>query len=594
MTADQAPLADDPLAIAVAATERRALDALQQGDTEAARGLFQNLLSLQPANVLALVALAEIALAAGDAAEAERLARTAADRHPAEPRGHRILGIALLRQGRAKRALRALDKAIALNPADADAAYNRALALQATGDIKAAMAQLEGVIALNPGHGGAHNDLGCLLIAGRELSRALPHLQKAAAQPGAGADVRCNLANLHAMLGERDAARAGYTQALDAAPDYLPALKGLAMLERQAGRLDAGRLAAEKALALGPGDADARNLLGTVVRELGLYDEAEEHFSEAVALKPGYAPAQVNLSLLHLLMGDWRAGFAGYQARFNDPSYASPWGRIQLPAWDGGALNGRTLLLLSEQGFGDTLQFCRFIAPAAAKGGRVLVAVQPELRSLLGTLDAPVEFVAPQVQLPPVDVVAPLLSLPYLLGIEHPDAIDGRPYLKASAPSDAMAKALDGAGLKVGLCWRGSARHKEDAKRSLDPALLRALLACPGVSFFSLDFNADARAPEGVRDCRPLVRDFADSAALVSALDLVISVDTAAVHLAGALGRPCWALVPFVPDWRWGLSGETTPWYASVRLIRQPELHAWPDAVAEAARRLKALAEKQP
>ena len=255
------------------------------------------------------------------------------------------------------------------------------------------------------------------------------------------------------------------------------------------------------------------------------------------------------------------------------------------------------MLVHAEQGLGDTLQFARYVPMLAARGGRVVLEVPPELCRLLAGLAGVAELVPHGAPLPRVAVQVPLLSLPGRFGT-GPDTIPAAtPYLRAEPGAVAAWRARLGAasGLNVGIAWAGSRLHRNDRHRSVALDRLAPLARIPGARLFALQVGAAAAelGPAGlpIHDLAPDIADFADSAAIVTALDLVVTIDSALAHLAGALARPVWVLVPFAPDWRWGMTGESTPWYPTMRLFRQRRPGDWDEPVGRVAAALAALAD---
>ena len=301
--------------------------------------------------------------------------------------------------------------------------------------------------------------------------------------------------------------------------------------------------------------------------------------------------ARANLGMLKLLKGDWADAWPLYESRLQAQDFKSPWGGFNLPTWRGEDLNGKRILVLSEQGYGDSIQFARFIPEVHKRGAEVAFAAQPELIRLFdGQIDGATVLDMANPKQQKFDFCALLMSLPGTLQVNDPAQIDGTPYLTAKAMNDAMTQRLAPlSDLKVGINWQGNAAHKEDRKRSIPLDALGALTSIPGVSWINLNFSNAVDVPDHFIDVSDVIGDFADSASLISALDLVITVDTATLHLAGALGAPCWGLLPFVPDWRWGLDSEKTSWYDSVRLFRQDTLNDWSTAIDKAAGELSTL-----
>jgi hypothetical protein len=249
------------------------------------------------------------------------------------------------------------------------------------------------------------------------------------------------------------------------------------------------------------------------------------------------------------------------------------------PAWDGSPFPGRTLLVWAEQGLGDTLQFARYLARVKALGGRVLFQTYAGLLGLLQNVAGPDQVLSEHDELPPFDLHAPLLDLPARFHSGLDDLPPPAPLAPppGHVPPPALLAALAVPGRKAGLVWAGSAHHRDDARRSLDPALLAPLADLPGLTWMSLQVGAATRPPlPGLVDLGVHFRDFSDTAAALQRLDLVVTVDTAVAHLAGSMGVPTHLLLPFFPDWRWLMEGGTTPWYPSVRLHRQPATGAWP------------------
>jgi len=326
--------------------------------------------------------------------------------------------------------------------------------------------------------------------------------------------------------------------------------------------------------------------------------EATAAFREALRAAPDFAQAHWNLALALLIRGQYAEGWREYEWRHRAQTFGAA-ATSSAPRWQGEALTGRTLILSAEQGLGDALQFVRFAAPLAARGARVIVRAPDALYEILASAGGVAQVLRGADALPAHDFQLPLLSVAGVLGVDESNMPSAVPYL-AAAEADIAALAADvatGPGtLRIGLSWAGNARHVNDRRRSCPLAMLAPLLELPGIAWYSLQKGDGedqiAQVPAAARIRLPDARnDFAKKAALIGSLDLVISVDTGNAHLAGALGKPVWILLPAAPDWRWGLHRADSPWYPTARLFRQPAAGDWASVVASVR---AALAERPP
>ena len=340
------------------------------------------------------------------------------------------------------------------------------------------------------------------------------------------------------------------------------------------------------------------NNLGAIHHQLGRYEKAAGCFRRAIAVDSDFSLAHFNLGMLQLLKGDFKQGWVGYEARWKAKSIPMPARYAQLGMWDGGDLRGRRILLDCEQGFGDSIQFARYIPLIAERGGLPTLATQPELRRLLKTLPGLERVFCPPEELPMFDVQCPLLSLGHLFGTTLENIPAKAPYLVADEAAVVSwgKRVPQDERMKIGLCWSGSPKHLQDRVRSLSPEDLVPLGQVADAWYCSLQKAPDARAaskmPETLQisDWTAELGDFAETAALIANLDLVISCDTAVAHLAGALGKPVWVLLPCVPDWRWLLERDDSPWYPTMRLFRQSKPGDWQAPVVKAVKALEKLA----
>ena len=371
--------------------------------------------------------------------------------------------------------------------------------------------------------------------------------------------------------------------ALALAPDSPKGHNGLGVALHEAGDRDGAISHYRRALELAPDYPEAMSNLGAALQERGDFDAAIHRLQAAIALGPDSAEAHTNLATTLLAAGDLAAGWPEYEWRWGTPTMTTQRRAFTQPQWRGEMAAGRTLLIHAEQGLGDTIQFCRYAPLAAARGLRVTLEVQPPLLRLLGCLPGIQRVIGRGDPLPEFDLHCPLLSLPLAFATRQATIPAQPSYLVADrALAASWATRLAGANPKIGLAWAGNPRlHSAalaaiDRRRSIPPERLAPLVELPGLDFFSLQ-NGGAAAPAGfpLTDFMADMTDFADTAALVANLDLVISVDTAIAHLAAALGKPVWLLNRFDSCWRWLRHRQDSPWYPTLRLFNQPKPGDW-------------------
>lgn len=402
--------------------------------------------------------------------------------------------------------------------------------------------------------------------------------------------------------GKLEEARACYQLALEQQPAYANARVNLANTLRVLGRPLEARKHFEKLLATQPKSAEILNNYGATLQDLGEPKLARKILESAVALAPHSPQTRWNLSLSELQLGDYANGWRDFEARWEGcGNLRNAYGKPAQLAWRGEALQGKRILLWAEQGFGDTLQFIRFASDVAQHGATVLVEVQPELASLIVSVQGVTQVVSRGEALPPYDVHCPLMSLPYYLEITSTDVVERGAYLSANADRIAHwhAQLADFPGKKIGFTWAGKSRlqHAElaaiDARRSIKFQQLAPLMQVEGASFFSLQKDAPAEARDSLNtklhDYSGEWKDFSDTAAFIANLDLVITVDTAVAHLAGALGKPVWLLNRHDSCWRWLQGRNDSPWYPSLRQFRQERPGNWEPVIARMAVELQSF-----
>ena len=498
----------------------------------------------------------------GDREGAAKLVGEAVALAPADAWALSNYGVLLNSLGRGKEAIVALDRAVALAPNSADALGNRVLCLLGLGRREEALEALDKLLALRPDQAESHIQRGDLL---KDLKRP-------------------------------EEAVASYDRGLALKPDQPTALKNRAVMLRLLGRIDEALADYDRALALAPKDVDILVSHGITLQGLARYDETLAAYGRALEIAPDHGGARFCDGLCRLMLGDLERGWPGLEARWQTDEFARLRRGFKQPQWTGGEpLTGKTILLHAEQGLGDTIQFCRYTSLIAAKGATVVMEVQSELKSLLTGLPGVSTLMAKGEPLPAFDYHCPLMSLASAFGtrldsIPSPDA-----YLEAStAKCDEWTKRLGPRKRpRVALVWSGRPTHANDRNRSIASSQIAQLLDQPA-DFFSLQKEvrtSDAEALKGRNNLTLLggaLADFSDTAAAIEQMDLVITVDTSVAHLAGALGKPVWILLPSVPDWRWLLGREDTPWYASARLWRQPVAGDWEGVLERMRAALKA------
>lgn len=461
-------------------------------------------------------------------------------------------------------------------------------------------------LAFDPENPITHSNLGVLLAKLKRGEEAERHYRRALELDPHNATVCTNLALLLEYDKREQEAERWHRLALEWAPECSEIHSNFAdFLARQA-RTRQAEPHYRRALELNPNSAPAFSNLGVLLSDHGREQEAEQCFRNAIALDPSYQLAHLNLGILLLGIGRWREAWPYYEAR-QHPDLP---GRVPIPLdlpfprWQGEALLGKSVLVRAEQGLGDQIQFCRYVASIKASGARhVSLSCDQTLEALMHTLkgvDRVILSTVPIETLDRHDYWTFPLSIPFFLGLDS-DAVPARiPYLRSLQERRAhWAARLPQGAVRVGLAWRGNANHSNDAYRSL-PSLsaLAPLWLVRGIHFVSLQKGAGeeeaANPPPGqaLTNLGGSVQDFADTAAIVDQLDLIISVDTAVAHLAGALGKTCWVLLPhYKTDWRWGRQASDTPWYpAKMRLFRQACDEDWKTVVTRVATALSELA----
>ena len=540
----------------------------QEGKHAEADQMYRQILRVDPGNAQVLHLLGVLAHQMGQPAQAAGLIRQSLALQPRSAPALNNLGLALYVQGKFAEAEAALRAAIEIAPAMADPYHNLGLVLIDTRRVDAAVASFERAIALAPGHISARHDLARALMALKRHEEAVRLLRE--------------------------------TQRIDPKQSSTMLLLGNAL--RHLDRRDDAIDAYQQALAINPGDCAVMSNMGLVLRDLSRFEEAEAWCRTAIRINPDFPAAHANLSLTLLVQGRFKEGWEEYEWRPIENPNGPPLEYPQ-PRWDGLNFAGRTLLLRCDQGHGDTMLAARFIPEILGRGGNLIVECENSLLRLLGAMPAlgAAKLIPAIKSRTPADLSfdlqLPQMSLWRVMGINSPADIPAPvPYLKVDPAWRDKWRDVSEAGaggLKVGLAWAGSAVHLNDLNRSMTLEHF-APLGPSGARFYSLQKGPPAiqtrNPPLGltITDLTDRIEDFADTAALIDALDLVISVDTSVVHLAGALGKPVWLLLPKPPDFRWLLDREDSPWYPTMRLFRQQNRRDWGEVMHRVADELVA------
>jgi tetratricopeptide (TPR) repeat protein len=503
----------------------------------------------------------------GDLGKTERLCAGILQQRPDDFEALHLSGILNFQRRRMVEALHFLSLALKANSSSADAMSNLGLALHVTGRFDEAVASFRSALCLAPDH----------------------------------PEILYNLSNACLELGRLDEALASYDAVLAHAPGHAGALVNRGNTLLRFNKPVEAIASYDGALAALPGHPQILTNRGHALRRLDRLAEALPDFEAALSTAPEFPEAHFEAAMTRLALGDFDAGWKAYEWRWKTGAFARHRRQPEAPLWLGEEpISGKTVLLHAEQGFGDTIQFIRYAPLLRERGAKVICEVQPELHPLLSQLEG-VAVIAAGEPRPAFDLHCPLLSLPLAFKTQ-PETIPATvPYL--AAPADRVAywrDRLPQAGLRAGFVWSGQPSHKNDLNRSIALARLAALFQESPAFCFSLQSDlraADAEALRGLPDLIHLgdaLRDFADTAAIISLLDVVISVDTAVAHLAGALGKPVMILLPHAADFRWMRNRADSPWYPTAKLFRQPAFGDWDSVIGRVRDEMEQLGRASP
>ena len=568
-----------------------AVAAHRRGDLANAERAYRAILRAEPAHFDATHLLGAALCGRGRHKEAETLLRRAVALNPRAPAAQNNLGNAVNAQGRLEESLSCYDRAIALDPNYRDALNNRGNVHLDLGRPAEALADYDRVLALDPNYVNALQKGARALVELGRHDEALARNDRALALEENSVEAWVRSGNVLLHLKKPKEALESYRRALALEPNHFDAIVNRSAALEALGRAEEALPGLDRALAAKPDDAGALNNKATILKSLGRLDEACALFRRALDIKPNDAEARTNYAMALLLNGDFAAGWTEYEARWLKKANIQKRPPLTSPPWTGEPLEGRSLVVYSEQGLGDIVQFARYLDLLRQRGADVTFLVTERMHAVLRAAFPDVSFTAElrDAVARSFDFQCAMMSLPLHFGtvlgtIPWPGA-----YLRAPAAHVARWRERIGpGGVKVGICWQGNPDIAVDAGRSVGLAAFAPLAELAGVRLISLQKNAGEEQLSQVSfavetlgpdfDSGPDA--FVDTLAAMESLDLVISSDTAVAHVAGALGRPVWLALKRVPDWRWLLEREDNPWYPSMRLFRQRQAGDWQDVFA--------------
>lgn len=521
---------------------------------------------------------------AGKLEEAENAYRMALSHRAEFPEAQNNLGNLLHRMGRAEEALAAYDAATALRPDYAEAYANRGDACFNLGKTDEALEAYRKAAEAAPNWPNGWYKLGNMLFQKNDFEHALQAFRRSIdlnpSQP------RC-LTNLGATLeklGQYEEAAMVLRHALVLSPDDIAGLKNLGHVVLKLGHVGEGLHLLRRATELAPDDPDAHYTLGNALLRMERLQEALAAYARVRELQPSTARAYFAPASVLLMNGQYKDGWAAYESRFDMAAYKPNVKNVHDLLWDGGPLKGRRLLIHVEQGFGDTLEFVRYVSLVRERAGegKIFLLCEPELRRILETVEGVDEFyeLGSDATIT-YDVQLPLLSLPHRFGTTLESIPNKTPYLKVPLGTKAKVRRRKETKIAVAFVWAGRPTHSDDRFRSCTVNWFAKLFDIPGVDFHSIQWGPRAAELEphlkrqNVSSMTDKLTDFAETAAIIDQVDLIISIDSAVAHLAGALGKPVWTILPFGGEWRWLFRREDSPWYPNMRLFRQPILGDW-------------------
>jgi Flp pilus assembly protein TadD len=495
-------------------------------------------------------------------------------------------GSRILSAGDYGNALLVLEKAVRAAPFSAPARHLLGAAQANAGNLKDASLNLRKAVEAQPNNAAYRTALAQALMQ-LNPSEAVPHFLTAILLGSTSLDAFINLGIILLDLRSDEDALKVCDLGLAACPEHFGILMNCCVALRRLGQFEEALACCRRQQELQPGDGGVWSNMGNILRELGRLSESAEALRQACLLAPENGTARGNLALTLLLNGYYREGFREYEWRWHLPSAKGRRPNLGRPLWDGTPLGGKRIILHHEQGLGDSIQMARYLPAVAKLGGQIALAVPNPLFRLMSWLPGQYDLIPPGLPLGAFATQCPLLSLPLMLETDRESIPPPVSFVIPAAIRETWVQRIASSKPKVALVWAGNPDHAGDRHRSLPLRLFLPLIDVDNVDFFSLQVGPSAQElqSEGlgnrIRDLWPFLTDFAETAAALSCMDLLISVDTAVAHLGGTLGIPVWTLVPFAPDWRWLTVRNDSPWYPSMRLSRQQIQGDWGTVIGE-------------
>lgn len=502
-------------------------------------------------------------------------------RQPKNAEAEYQLGLLFQKLGKFKKADACFRSIISRDSDNAEALCRLSVTARELGFTEDAIQAGERALALKSDFPEAHNNLGLALCDSKEFVKAIVHFQKALASTKTPYEILNNLGVTHQALGNLSEAE-DFLRRACAIESSLPAAeRNLGNILRQTERFDEALIYYRRALEKSPIDFTNYANLGLLLLNLNRPLDAITVYEKALSLKPDHFSIRKSLGIAHLMSGNFREGFLNYEARLAEKSFSS-----KLPKWSPGC-NASSVLVIAEQGFGDTLQFCRYLRQLVEMGLKVTFVCQSPLVRLMKSIDPAIVVISETEQTPIADSHIPLLSLPHALDNTLETIPKHCPYLKVNETLTSTQNQISNKFSKnVGLVWSGNPLRQDDRMRSCPPELIKRILNVAGFDFYSLQKEGVPDCLKELTDLGSNVKDFAETAAVIEPFDIIITVDTAMAHLAGSLAKPVWVMLSYSADWRYLIDREDSPWYPQMRLFRQKKPGAWVDLVTEVAEAL--------